>query len=493
MPPRYFTPRPTAASAPRPGPLAGALDAFVLEGAQQAGEWVVGVDGLGALTAEPLGGPASPSARVQAQLAYHEVAGGGRRRVAAEALWLFECKLVEQAPDNPGTDDPVYLYGTLVGPLGAGADLPRVEGQLAVTRSDLLDAAVQDAAHAFRFGGRVGDPFRSASARAFHLHLAADRVEEIEQGRGVVIAYPVLAPDLQAMSEGNAWFFDQMLYDVLVGLWGDVARESPPPARWPEELPVPDRGDHEAELRARGFAIEGDTAVRRRKGLLGAVLSSFVEDRRALPAEGDSDGYVELAREALTAVPGWPPARVSALRARDPTGHARGRGPAAARALHAVCPAAATSATSAPAAPGAARWRAGMDGGLHRPARQPGPPQTAARHRRAPPGAPTAAERRRGRSRGRWQARLDEGFRILKPGSGGSRELAQHCMRVYPFSSLRTNNDASHAGGPPCPTNDRSSRFPTCTSKGVASAPRSCTTPPSRGWTWRSTWTAPAA
>jgi hypothetical protein len=228
--------------------------------------------------------------------------------------------LVEQAPDSPGTDDPVYLYGTLIGPLGTGGALTTVEGQLTVTRGDLLDAAVEGSPHAFRFGGTPGDPFRTSAARAFHLHLAADRAEEIEQGRGSVLVYPVLSPDIHATAPGNELFFDQMLYDLIAALWGDVARESPPPRHRPEDLPVPNRETHEQDLVSRGFAIEGDTAVRRRKGLLGAVLDSLIEDRRSLPAEGGSDQYVALAREALTAVPSWPTPRVRALRDRTRPG-----------------------------------------------------------------------------------------------------------------------------------------------------------------------------
>jgi hypothetical protein len=310
VPPRYFAARPSsgspAAASGAPAPVTAVLDAFVLESDHLAPtEWVVGFDDLGRLAAQPLTAEALP-ASARAQLSFHEVAGGSRRAVRASELHLFEIQLVEQAAASPGFDDPVHLYGTLLGPLGVGG--AAVEGQLTVTRADVLDAAIAGAKHAFRYGG-------DGSARAFQLLLPADRLEELAQGRGLVLAYPVLSGDLHATVPGNEFFFNQILYDVIVGLWADVEAEAPPPRRRPQDVPVPNRALLEQRLQSEGFVIEGDRAVRKRKGLLGSVLDALVEEGRTLPPEGQSDDYVKLAAEALAAIPGWPSPRARALRA----------------------------------------------------------------------------------------------------------------------------------------------------------------------------------
>jgi hypothetical protein len=309
VPPRYFTVRPSSAPKPAPGhPVTHALDVFVLEGPHQAAtEWVVGFDDLGQIAAQPFAGA---TGSVRGQVSFHEVAGGTRRQLRAAELYLFEVQLMEQAADRPGFDDPVHLYGTMLGPLSPAGLGEVSEGQLTVTRADILEGAARGASHAFRHAAPGG----AAGARGFQLLLPGDRPEELSQGRGVVIAYPVLAADLQSSAPGNEFFFNQILYDVITGVWGDVEREAPPPRRRPEDVPVPNRALAEQLLVNQGYVIEGDSAVRPRKGLLGSVLGAFVEDRRTVPREGSSDDYLRLADEALAAVGGWPAARARALR-----------------------------------------------------------------------------------------------------------------------------------------------------------------------------------
>jgi hypothetical protein len=317
LPPRYFTARPSSAPKSAPGhPVSHALDAFVLEGGHQpATEWVIGFDDLGQLAAQPF---ADATGSVRGQVSFHEVAGGSRRLLRAAELYLFEMQLVEQAADRPGFDDPVHLYGTLLGPLSPAGLGEVTEGQLTVTRADLLEGAGRGAAHAFRYAAPGG----ATGARAFNLLLPGDRAEELTQGRGVVLAYPVLSADLQSSAPGNEFFFNQILYDVITGVWSDVERETPPPRRRPEDVPVPNRALAEQLLVNQGYVIEGDSAVRPRKGLLGSMLGAFVEDRRILPPEGSSDDYLQLAEEALGAVAGWPAPRARALRACLGGGHA---------------------------------------------------------------------------------------------------------------------------------------------------------------------------
>jgi hypothetical protein len=87
-----------------------------------------------------------------------------------------------------------------------------------------------------------------------------------------------------------------------------VARESPPPARDPERLPVPSRTAREEQLIAQGYTIVGDRAVRRRKGRWRSLLGS---ERRALPPQGNTDIFLELAAELFEKLP-WAPARIEA-------------------------------------------------------------------------------------------------------------------------------------------------------------------------------------
>jgi hypothetical protein len=311
--PRYFTPRLSPEPARAPGPVSYPLDVLAFEATHRPpAEWVVGFDDLGALSAQPTQPAEELTATTRAQLAYHEVAGGTRRGLRLPGLHLFQIELCEQAPDSPGFDDPVYLYGTLVGPMAAaGGPLMALEGQLTVTRADLLEAAVQGAQHAFRYGAAAGE---AQTGRSFHLLLPADRPEDVARGAGIVLAYPVLPAEVHAASPGNEAFFNQILYDLIAALWGDVQREDPPPRRRPEDLPVPDRSLHEAQLQSQGFAIDGDSASRPRQGLLASVLGPLAHERRKLPPEGTTEQYLELAREALQAVPGWPAARAQALR-----------------------------------------------------------------------------------------------------------------------------------------------------------------------------------
>ena len=181
----------------------------------------------------------------------------------------------------------------------------------------------------------------------------------------MVLAYPVLSADLQSSAPGNEFFFNQILYDVITGLWSDVEREAPPPRRRPQDVPVPNRALTEQLLVNQGYVIEGDSAVRPRKGLLGSVLGAFVEDRRTLPPEGSSDDYLRLAEEALGAVAGWPAPRARALRACLGGGRAPPPLPGRAAAPRIV--------GALPEPPPPPRHRGGtaaLDGGLHRGSHQ---------------------------------------------------------------------------------------------------------------------------
>jgi hypothetical protein len=252
----------------------------------------MGLDGRGELTGQPTEPRTALSPVVQAQLAFHETAGRRSRPLPVESLCLFEAQMVEHAPDLPGFNDPLLVHGTLIGPFAPDTALVvRTPGHLTVTRADVLQGLVAGAPFAFQHADRL----TGKSARAFHVVLPGDREERLREGHGAVLAFPLLGAD-PILGASNEAVVDEMLYAVLAAMWRDVARESPPPPREPDELPVPSRAVHESRLTAQGFSIEGEAAVRR-KGR--GWRSMFATERRRLPAQGDTDVFLALATEAL--------------------------------------------------------------------------------------------------------------------------------------------------------------------------------------------------
>jgi hypothetical protein len=323
--PRYFTPRSGAESHPASPGVVHALDVFILHYGSTAVEWIVGLDRGGNLGAQRLDPFDALPANLRSQIAFHEVSGGARRVMGLDGLFLFEMRLLEQAPDCPGVNDPVYLYGSLVGPLHArsvdGAPpIHRTEGQLTVTRGDLLAGLVAGAGWSFH----CPDGNRGKMARTLSLLTGADLIDTVRAGHGAVLIYPLLGvdADVYSMAPGNEEIVSRILYDLLFAWWKDVARESPPAHRDAEGLPVPSRPQHERQLVRQGFEIKRDMAVRPKDGWAGALPGSLGEDRRRLPMEGDTDDFLDLAAEALARSSDWPSPSVLALHqaVRGPSG-----------------------------------------------------------------------------------------------------------------------------------------------------------------------------
>jgi hypothetical protein len=239
--PRYFVPRDGAVPEPLSATagVASALDAFALAWESARTEWVVGFDDLGRLTAERSETEASLLAATRRDLTFQELSAGGIRVVELKALYVFGATLLEQSPHSPGVDDPVFLYGTLVGPLSVDGSPSRIEGQLTTTRGDLLAAFVS--------GGRWPFHRRDASTGRvepiFSALVGADRDEALSNGVGAVIAYPAIIadPSTEALFPGNGEMVKEMLYDLLTAWWRDVAREAGGPYRRPSEIPTTDR------------------------------------------------------------------------------------------------------------------------------------------------------------------------------------------------------------------------------------------------------------
>ncbi|KFE63573.1 hypothetical protein [Hyalangium minutum] len=316
--PRYFVPHAATPAEPvRPdaSALVNVVDTFRLEvrylGEQ---EWIIGLDAVGQLLAVPGRDRAQLPASAQAQLAHHEVTSGrSPRRIAAHELFFFTVELVEHPEEAEGANDPVYLYGNLIGPW-PGEELKRVPGQLTVSRGAVLAGLVHGAADAFIY---APDAEIKTLQRSYHGLLPGDRPEVIAEGRGLVLAYPAVPEELQTRSAANDRLVADILYAVLTQLQENAREHSGPELLRLMELPVPSRIQAIADLETRGYEVNGDVAILRkpRGGLVGKLAGLLSAEKVKVPQEATAAEFVELARRALGVLPGWPNDAESALRA----------------------------------------------------------------------------------------------------------------------------------------------------------------------------------
>ncbi|NVB77835.1 MAG: hypothetical protein HOV81_05515 [Kofleriaceae bacterium] len=256
-------------------------------------ELVVGTDATGAV--KVLGSREGLGLEARGQLAFHEVASAGRAvEVDADEVWIFDLQTIEMLPDAPGLNDPLYVYGLMHGPFPAelGVERRAVEGQLTLTRADLLGGLVDGLARAFAYA-----PDEHGS-RCVHALLPAERAEVIDGGRGIVVALPLVPSWLLEIPQSNDLVVAQLLYDVLVPLRAELGES--------EALPVPSRAAVEHELVSQGWRIEGDEAVRPKgSGLIGSLRS----DKKKLPRQGSVDELAAIAKAALAnlTASGWAP------------------------------------------------------------------------------------------------------------------------------------------------------------------------------------------
>jgi hypothetical protein len=203
--------------------------------------------------------------------------------------------------DAPGLNDAMYLYGALRGPYTTSPSTPvqSVEGQLTVTRADLLAALVDGVRDAFAYRPDA------SGARCVHALLPGERDAVIDGGHGVVLAFPLAPAWSLETAIANDRVAAQMFYDVLTAFYRDGGIAN--------ELPVPSRQDVEHELVAAGWTIDAGVATRKTKGgLLG--LGSEIETK-PLPREGTLDEYVAAAHAAIARL-GPPSPETLALRRR---------------------------------------------------------------------------------------------------------------------------------------------------------------------------------
>jgi hypothetical protein len=311
--PRYFVGRGEIPQPDASWPL-HAIDSFIVGGRHIAErECIVLLDQGGNLSVVSGNQKVDLPEEIQAQLAYNEVANSTGRLLNVKNVLVFKLDLLEQTSDAPGFNDPVYLYGNLYGcDLGAG-----VQGQLTVTRADLLEGIVRSAKYAFQ----PSAPGTGGGNRCFHILLPADREEEIASGSGVVIAYPLMPAELSDKDTTNEQLVAQMLYDVLNPMRTEMLAQNVRNPLCDNVLPVPNRAALEAQLEAEGYAITGDTAKKRLAGAglkkaLQDVVVNLLADTIELPPEGTVDDLLDIARRTLEKLRDWPSERSRVLRTR---------------------------------------------------------------------------------------------------------------------------------------------------------------------------------
>lgn len=246
------------------------IDAFYLEGNR---EWVATVCSDAGLRLLPVDGNLPDN--VKEQLAAYEVAGGQVRRMNLNELFLLAVRYFDRSQGN-GFARPVKLSGTLFGPFGpahAARDVHQVDGELLISQAELLDAISTDAAAAFRYPAL-------RDTRMFHLTLAGDHEDELRGGLGVILAYPLLPPELCIDGPANQAMIRTNLLEVLVGIQGE-----------------PDKGFNP-------------------KAELSKWLTSFTGRKVNLTTQNTLEEGIQLAQQSLKSLSDWPSPRVTAMRQR---------------------------------------------------------------------------------------------------------------------------------------------------------------------------------
>jgi len=313
--PRFFIASEHSDDPPAPSEPAFVLDSFVHVASGKAVEVLTGLDALGSLGLWPLDARDERLSSLQAHLTHAEVATPARRKIesATDGLWLFALELVEQLPDAPGANDPVYLYGTLWPADDPSA--PGQSGQLTSTRGDVLRGLVEALRWAFLY---PPDP-NERTPRAFHLMLPGDRADAIAAGRGLVLVYPAMDPGLLLEHAGNELQILQIFHDLLAALYKDADRVRPRhPDDNPEPLPVPDRQAFLDDLEGHGWELDAASGSATQRGDDGGFFKSLFgsKTRIKLPAQATIEDYTRRARAELARLASWPSPASEALFAR---------------------------------------------------------------------------------------------------------------------------------------------------------------------------------
>lgn len=300
-----------------------AIDSFFIGGRHLVErEWVVTIDSAGYLKAtdgEKLG--ALPT-EVQQDLAFNEVIGtAASRTLDSSHVYLFYLEALEQPPETPGLNDPVYLYGILYGPYPSSSNESArgIEGQLTVNRIDMLAGLVDSAKFAFNYQSVISG---TQTQRCFNLLLPGDREEEIAQGKGLVMAYPLMPAEVVMGEPWNEIVVSGLIFDLLSALKEDLEKEKINHPLRNTTIPVPNRAWVEQQLESNGWSVKGNTATRLPGAnagipkMMSYALGTLIKDKMTIPPQGSIDDYIALAESTIKHLPGFPPTRLKALRNR---------------------------------------------------------------------------------------------------------------------------------------------------------------------------------
>jgi len=192
--------------------------------------------------------------------------------------------LVEQAGSGGELNQPVFVYGTLLGPLMPGSAPARHKGQLTLTRADLLEGLLLGQDWPFRYADEPG-----RERRHHHAFLPGGRPEELSAGCDLVIAYPLAPQDLSVGDPENA-----AVVELLIG-----------------ELAAAMRGDLERAERA--------------QSKLSRLFSKQRSLELAAPHSHELSAWLQLAANALRCLPDWPSESAQAMRKATCEASNRGR------------------------------------------------------------------------------------------------------------------------------------------------------------------------
>ncbi len=275
-----------------------ALVTIVAPDSSPSTDLLVGVDDAQVIHAVPAREAQGLSARARAQLESNRQHKGMILRVTTRALYLLDTQVVEHAPDEPGANDPLYLYGVLRGPYPTAltAGVRGVEGQLATTRGAAL--------HGFQ----LGLPFAFRYAPTDYGTRCAALV--VPGGDDAIVLAFALPPPLGRLDDvANDLVAAQLVHDVMGAVRRDLGDDLAK-----EPVPVPHRPTYEAELRRGGWAIEGNVAKKKARGGIASLFSPA--QTQVLPPEASLQDYAALVPRVLLRVPGLPDADARDMAAR---------------------------------------------------------------------------------------------------------------------------------------------------------------------------------
>lgn len=319
--PRFFAP--TGPAKPLAPPdvcrIESLLSVFQCPAAGAGRGFLVGVDQERHLRLLPGEARGQLPGRLQAQLQAQELVQRPWL-LQFRTLYLMAAEFLEQAPDTPGFNDPVFLSGRLYGPFsseaGASAAAAEIPGKLSATRGDVIEGIVRGAPHAFQI--IEGGALSSRTPRCFHLLLPGGSEDELRGGHGAVLVFPLLSEFCESVENEGATA--GLLYDLLAALQEDLRRAQMRGAFPDLVLPVVSRRMHEKRLQARGYTIQGGTALhplsKPSATWLGRLLQGWLRERSSLPPQGTLADFLKIARTALASLSDWPSPRAAALQAR---------------------------------------------------------------------------------------------------------------------------------------------------------------------------------